>query len=100
MQTLKLVLLLALQLASLLAFDVKEEYFTLEIATSVDNLTSLANKEIRIENTTLTIDTQAARINNISTYTAFNIHDMTEGSHRLSVGAKSNGLIELLLCQR
>ena len=80
-----------------LAINITEEYFTLHIQSSAENMTTHLNKDIWIEDNNLVINS-APSIGDVSVYSSFNIHAIDKGTHNISIGRRSNGLIEALLC--
>ena len=95
-------LILALVLVSatcVAGMSVKEEHFTVYIHSSAQNMSNHLNKDVLIENDHLVVKS-ARNIGDVSVYSAFNIHAIDKGTHKISIGTRTNGLIEVLLCTK
>lgn len=77
-----------------------EEHLTVTINSSANNLTAQLYRDAKIENHVLIVEDNGKEISNISVYHAFNIHSMEGGKFRLSISRRSNGLLELLSCEK
>ena len=83
--------------ACAMGIQINEEHFTVYIHSSAENMTTHLNKDVYLEGNNLIVN-KSPKFGEVSVYSAFNIHAIDKGTHKISIGSRANGLIEALLC--